>query len=134
MAYADYGFYTGVYLGDLISETDFPRLAERASEYLSGATDGASDALAGKGETQLQKATCAIAEVLQDEARMAAASFSADQRVSSETVGSHSVSYGSGGLSSAQLEYLEARKQEILLLYLGRLFRVKSYPCTHRRW
>ena len=33
MAYADYTFYTTVYLGNIISQTDFPRLAERSCYF-----------------------------------------------------------------------------------------------------
>lgn len=32
---ADYAFYTAVYMGGSIPETDFPRLAQRAGEQLS---------------------------------------------------------------------------------------------------
>lgn len=133
MAYADYEFYTDVYYGNAISEEDFPRLAERATDYIFGITGGESDRLEGNDKAMLKKATCAIAEVMQDESHMNTAEFSTEQRVSSETVGSHSVSYGTGGVSGAAMEYIESRKKEALKIYLGHLFRVKSFPCTCRR-
>ena len=34
MAYADYEFYTTSYFGSVVPETDFPRLAERASDFV----------------------------------------------------------------------------------------------------
>lgn len=133
MAYADYEFYTDVYHGNTIIEEDFPRLSERATDYIFGVTGGESDRLEGNDKIMLQKATCAIAEIVQDESRMNTAEFSTEQRVSSETVGGHSVSYGVGGISSAAMEYIESRKKEALSIYLGRLFRVKSFPCACRR-
>lgn len=132
MAYADYEFYADVYYGNAIAEEDFPRLAERATDYIFGITSGESDRLTGNDKIQLQKATCAIAEVFQDESRMNTAEFSTEQCVSSETVGGHSVSYGTGGVSGAAIEYIESRKKEVLKIYLGHLFRVKSYSCACR--
>ena len=38
MAYADFEFYTDSYYGDKITAPDFPRLAERATEYLDALT------------------------------------------------------------------------------------------------
>ena len=38
MAYCDYDFYTNKYLGNVITEADFPRLSERASEKLDRLT------------------------------------------------------------------------------------------------
>lgn len=131
MAYADYDFYTNVYLGNTIIAEDFPRLSERASEYIYAATNGASDKLTGDKLKALQKATCAVAEVLQDEARLSSRHFSAEATKVSETVGRHSVSYGSPNLSMSETEYLNAKKKDILHLYIGWLFKVRSYKCLH---
>ena len=38
MAYADYEFYTTSYFGSAVPETDFPRLAERASDFVDTMT------------------------------------------------------------------------------------------------
>ena len=40
MVYADYDYYSNVYLGTAISSDDFPRLAMRASAFLDYATQG----------------------------------------------------------------------------------------------
>lgn len=40
MVYADYTYYKETYLGTLISESEFPMLAKRASEYLDYITVG----------------------------------------------------------------------------------------------
>lgn len=38
MAYADYEFYTTSYFGSVVPETEFPRLAERASGFVDTMT------------------------------------------------------------------------------------------------
>ena len=35
MAYADYEFYTTSYFGSVVPESDFPRLVERASDFVN---------------------------------------------------------------------------------------------------
>lgn len=135
-AYADYEFYLNEYLGNAIAEEDFPRLATRATEYIYGKTQWLSDKVTGKGAEMVKKATCAIAEIILDENIMEATAFSGGQSVSSESVGSWSKSYSSTVLSASEVEYLEKRKLDALLLYLGNIpafypvFRVKSYRCV----
>ena len=141
MAYADYEFYKDTYLGDAISEDDFPRLAARASDYVYAYTKGLADQVKGKAMEMVKKATCAVAEAIQDELHMTTAAFAVgkggNEVVSSETVGGHSVSYKTASVSSAEVEYLDKKKREALELYLGNLpefaglFRVKSYRCLH---
>lgn len=141
MAYADYEFYKDTYFGDAISEGDFPRLAARASDYVYAYTKGLADQVKGKALEMVKKATCAVAEAIQDELHMTTAAFAVgkggNEVVSSETVGGHSVSYKTASVSSAEVEYLDKKKREALELYLGNLpefaglFRVKSYRCLH---
>lgn len=136
--YADYDFYLNEYFGDAISPEDFPRLSERASDYVRAATRGISDTVDGWQLEAVKKASCAVAEVLLDEGVMTAAAYSGEQSVSSETVGGWSRSYRAASLASAGVEYIEKRKMDALPLYLGNLpafaplFRVRSYPCPHR--
>lgn len=74
MAYCDYDFYTNKYLGNVITEADFPRLSERASEKLDRLTfdrlsvseDGIIETLDEKTSTRVKKAVCKIAEILND--------------------------------------------------------------------
>lgn len=138
MAYCDYNFYRDAYFGDVIAEEDFPRLSERASDYIRAATQGISDQVDGWQMEAVQKCTCAIAEVLLDESIMTASAYSGEQAVSSESVGSWSKSYSAPGLSAAQVENIAERKRDALLLYLGNLpafapiFKVRSYRCIHR--
>lgn len=137
--YADYDFYLNTYFGNSILEEDFLRLSARASDYLRSATKGLSDTVDSRQLEAVRKASCAIADVLLDEEIMTAGAFSGEQAVSSETVGGWSRSYRSTSLVSADVEYAEKRKRDALVLYLGHLpafapvFRVRSYPCLHRR-
>lgn len=139
MAYADYDFYLNTYFGNAVSVEDFPRLSERASDYVRAATAGISDTVDGWQVEAVKKASCAVADVLLDEEIMTAVAFSGEQAVSSETVGGWSRSYRSASLASADVEYIEKRKRDALLLYLGNLpafaplFRVRSYPCLHQK-
>lgn len=139
MAYADYEFYTGAYYGNVIAEEDFHRLAARASDYILAYTQGISDKVSGKDLAQVQKAMCAVAEALLDEEIMQASAFSGGQAVSSESVGSWSRSYSKGGADGTSIEYIEKRKRDALLLYLGNLaafapaFKVTSYRCVPGR-
>ncbi len=137
--YADYDFYLNSYFGNAIAEEDFPRLSERASDYIRAATQGVSDKVDGWQLEAVKKASCAIADILLDESIMTASTFSGEQAVSSETVGGWSKSYRSPSISTSEVEYINSRKTEALMLYLGGLaafagiFKVRSYPCMHRR-
>lgn len=91
MAYADFTFYSGVYLGNAIAQADFPRLALRASEVIDGLTFGQVAAIVTAGTdtaliTKIKMATCAVA----DELSSAEASGGA---IESERVGGLSVTY-----------------------------------------
>lgn len=86
MALCDYEFYKNKYLGNVITEADFPRLAERASEKLDRltfdrlsmsedgtistsivyATHEAVEPLDEKTSSKVKKAVCKIAETLND--------------------------------------------------------------------
>lgn len=139
MAYCDYLFYTDFYYGNSIAETDFPRLAERASDYIRAATGGISDRVDGAALDAVKKCTCAIAEVFQYEGRMSSRAFSGKAALSSQTVGGWTKSYQSAAVSGAEVEYLDGRKRDALEMYLsalpefGTLFGVRSYRCGHLR-
>ena len=67
MAYADYEFYTTSYFGSVVPETDFPRLAERASEFIDLMTsDRLVDGLPANERSQkrIKKAVCSLTEIL----------------------------------------------------------------------
>ena len=67
MAYADYEFYTTSYFGSVVPETDFPRLAERASDFIDTMTfDRLVDGLPENERSQkrIKKAVCSLAELM----------------------------------------------------------------------
>ena len=136
--YADYDFYLNEYFGDAISPEDFPRLSERASDYVRAATRGISDTVDSWQLEAVKKCACAVADVLLDESIMTANVYSGEQAVSSETVGGWSRSYKAPSVSSAEAAFHADRKRDALLLYLGNLpafaplFKVRSYSCLHR--
>lgn len=138
MAYADYDFYLNVYFGNVIAPEDFPRLSERASEYVYSVTKGLAEKVSGRDMEAVQKSVCAVAEVLLDESIMNANAFSGEAAVSSETVGGWSRSYSSTSLSAVQVENIATRKREAILLYLSEIpaftgiFKVRSFRCLHR--
>jgi len=114
-AYADYLFYTSTYLGNAIAESDFPRLAQRASEVIDQITfNRAAAVIVAVTDTttisSIKKATCAVAEQYQTN------EAGAGGGIQSETVGRYSVTYvkGAQALLSDQEKLVNAAKR-----YLG---------------
>lgn len=66
MAYADYKFYTESF-GNVVPEADFPRLVERASDFVDTMT---FDRLVGglpeneRSQKRIKKAVCSLAELM----------------------------------------------------------------------
>lgn len=107
MAYANYEYYTSTYLGTAIKEDDFPRLSMRASSFLDYYTQGR--AAQNADLDALKMACCAIAEQYQyvDTAQSLAqksltTSLENDGELQSQTVGSWSKTYRSGGETAQQ--------------------------------
>lgn len=66
MAYADYKFYTESF-GNVVPEADFPRLAEKASDFVDTMTfDRLVDGLPTNERSQkrIKKAVCSLAELM----------------------------------------------------------------------
>lgn len=138
MAYADFDFYANEYYGQAVDEIAFPHLAILASSYLDYYTQGR----AGKSPElkELKMACCALAEqyqVIEHAQALANKNLSAAMEsdcgeVQSETVGSWSKSYRSGGDSAGAAASVAANAQAYLaavarqylsgtgLLYRGR--------------
>lgn len=143
MAYADWTFYTTEYYGDQLTEQEFPKFAERATVYVYSYTQGVSERIINVAESiqakrMVKMATCAVAEILQDEDTVTKRTFAKGQVIASETVGGHSRSFATGGMTQTDIDLIDKRKKEALLLYLGNLpefeflFRTRSYQCIHR--
>lgn len=144
MAYADYDFYKITYLGTAIQEADFPRLSLRASAFLDYYTQGR--AALNAGLDALKMACCAVAEQYQyiDTAQaLAQKSLSASLEsgetgeLQSQTVGSWSKTYRSGGDSAQQAissaQAVQASLAAIAQQYLGTtglLYRGRGCCCV----
>ena len=138
MVYADFEFYTIKYMGSSINEMDFPRLSLRASSFLDYYTLGRASQ--NPDLEALKMACCALAEQYQiieqaqvlENKNLAAAMKSDGGEVQSESVGSWSKSYRSGGDSAGAAASVAANAQASLsavarqylsgtgLLYRGR--------------
>ena len=144
MAYADYGYYITTYLGTVIQEADFPRLALRASSFLDYYTQGR----AGPNQDMdaLKMACCAVAEQYQsiDLARQAAlnalknsTNAGAAGELQSQSVGSWSKTYRGGGESAQQAttaaQAAQASLASVAAQYLsstGLLYRGRGCGCV----
>ena len=141
MAYADYIYYHGTYMG-AVSEEDFQRLAVRASSFLDYYTRNKAKEYVGLQE--LQMACCALVdkykviEAANDlAANNLAASLSADgNELKSETVGGYSRTFASGGDSALSALNTSAGARKLLaetaaqyLANTGLLYR-GGFPCT----
>ena len=119
MAYADYTYYHGTYMGT-VSEEDFQRLAVRASSFLDYYTRNKAKEYVGLEE--LQMACCALVdkykviEAANDlAAKNLAASLSADgNELKSETVGGYSRTFASGGDSALSALNTSAGERKFL--------------------
>lgn len=112
MAYADFELYTTTYHGNVVPESDFDRIADRASDFLDVITfgrliDGLPDD--ERGKTKVQKAVCAVCDKLYqleqaDKQALSAAAGGTSSGVAggatsgvitSKSAGSESISYAS---------------------------------------
>lgn len=142
MAYADFEYYSTVYLGTAIKEDDFPRLSLRASSFLDYYTQGR--AAQNPDLDALKMACCAIAEQHQyiDTAQALAqkslsTSLESGGELQSQTVGSWSKTYRSGGDSAQQalssVQTAQAALGAIAQQYLagtGLLYRGRGCCCV----
>lgn len=109
MVYADYSYYTDNFFGALIDdEAKFKRLAVRASMYIDYLTQGRAEKDT-EHKTELSNACCALAEQylqvetaqqLAQKSLNAAFEYNANVEMSSQTVGSWTKTYRSGGESA----------------------------------
>ena len=112
MAYTDFEFYATIYHGNVVPEADFPRIADRASDFLDVITfDRLVDGLPDdeRAKTKVQKAVCAVSDEmykleLADKQALSAAAGSASSSgsggatsgvITSKSSGSESISYAS---------------------------------------
>ena len=127
MAYVDYDFYTTSYFGSVVPESEFPRVAEQASDFVDVMT---FDRLAGglpsdeRSQKRIKKAVCALADKIY-ELDLAEKNSVAAAGGSTTTVGTNgsatgiitSVSSGSESISYASLQQVGAGAKEWNALY-----------------
>lgn len=67
MAYADYEFYSKSFFGNVVPESDFMRLSERASDFIDMMTfDRLADGLPSdeRQQKRIKKAVCTLADLM----------------------------------------------------------------------
>lgn len=132
MAYADYTYYSTVYMGAALAEDIFPALAVKASAYVDYVTMGRAKNAAGDAAEAVKNAVCALAEIIQDGSKLNTVSTDTERAVSSETVGAFTRSFGSKNVSATDVQLIESRKREAVVMYLAPygLLRARGYgPC-----
>jgi hypothetical protein len=128
MAYADYDFYTTSCFGSVVPETDFPRLAERASDFVDTMTfDRLVDGLPTNERSQkrIKKAVCSLAELMyqielaeKNATNAAASGISTTAGSGGSTTGVvTSVSSGSESISYATPQQIGASAKEWSAVY-----------------
>ena len=127
MAYADYEFYTTSYFGSVVPETDFPRLAERASDFVDAMTfDRLVDGLPTNERSQkrIKKAVCSLAELMyqielaEKNAINQASASATDTNTGDKSTGIvTSVSSGSESISYATPQQIGASAKEWSAVY-----------------
>ena len=128
MAYADHEFHTTSYFGSVVPETDFPRLAERASDFVDTMTfDRLVDGLPTNERSQkrIKKAVCSLAELMYQIELAEKNATNAAASGTSTTIGSGgsttgivtSVSSGSESISYATPQQIGASAKEWSAVY-----------------
>nr|DAH62265.1 MAG TPA: Head Tail Connector Protein [Bacteriophage sp.] len=128
MAYADYEFYTTSYFGNVVPETDFPRLAGRASDFIDLITHGRLVNGLPTNEyfqKRIKKAVCSLAELMYQVELAEKNATNAAASGTSTTIGSGgsttgivtSVSSGSESISYATPQQIGASAKEWSAVY-----------------
>lgn len=110
MAFVDYTYYTDAFKGSRVSESDFPFLSERASEYVLYITAGR----ATEDNDAVKKACCALVDEMQE--------MDTSGNIASETVGGHSISYADVGAMAKSKRLMSVAKTYLAftgLMYCG---------------
>ena len=109
MAYADYEFYTTSYFGSVVPEADFPRLAERASDFVDTMTfDRLVDGLPTNERSQkrIKKAVCSLAELMYQIEL-------AEKNATNAAVSGTSTAIGSGGSTTGIVTSISSGSESI---------------------
>jgi len=111
-AYADYTYYTGTYLGNLIASADFNRLALRASAQIDKLTFNRAAAETDLNNiNSIKMATCAVAEEVQKIEQ-----DGGNDAIQSESIGNNSITYAAG---ATRTRTTTQRYEAVAADYLG---------------
>lgn len=126
MAYADYKFYTESF-GNVVPEADFPRLAEKASDFVDAMTfDRLVDGLPENERSQkrIKKAVCSLTELMyqielaEKNAINQASASATDTNTGDKSTGIvTSISSGSESISYATPQQIGASAKEWSAVY-----------------
>lgn len=108
MAYADYKFYTESF-GNVVSEVDFPRMAEKASDFIDAMTfDRLVDGLPTNERSQkrIKKAVCSLAELMYQIEL-------AEKNAANAAVSGASTAIGSGGSTTGIVTSISSGSESI---------------------
>ena len=109
MAYADYEFYTTSYFGNVVPETDFPRLVERAGDFVDLMTcNRLVDGLPTNERSQkrIKKAVCSLAELMYQIEL-------AEKNATNAAVSGASTTIGSGGSTTGVVTSVSSGSESI---------------------
>jgi len=109
MAYADYEFYKTSYFGSVVPEADFPRLAERASDFVDTMTfDRLVDGLPTdeRSQKRIKKAVCSLAELMYQIEL-------AEKNATNAAVSGTSTAIGSGGSTTGVVTSVSSGSESI---------------------
>lgn len=127
MAYVDYEFYQKSFLGNVVPESDFMRMSERASDFIDSLTfDRLADGLPSDDRQQkrIKKAVCSLAELMyqielaEKNAINQASASATDTNAGGKSTGIvTSVSSGSESISYATPQQIGASAKEWSAVY-----------------
>lgn len=127
MAYVDYEFYQKSFFGNVVPESDFMRLAERASDFIDTLTfDRLADGLPSdeRQQKRIKKAVCSLAELMyqielaEKNAINQASASATDTNAGGKSTGIvTSVSSGSESISYATPQQIGASAKEWSAVY-----------------
>ena len=127
MAYVDYEFYQKSFFGNVVPESDFMRMSERASDFIDSLTfDRLADGLPSDDRQQkrIKKAVCSLAELMyqielaEKNAINQASASATDTNAGGKSTGIvTSVSSGSESISYATPQQIGSRTKEWSAVY-----------------
>lgn len=109
MAYADYKFYTESYFGNVVPESDFPRVENKASDFVDILThDRLVDGLPAdeRAQTRIKKAVCSLADTLYQIEL-------AEKNATNAAVSGASTAIGSGGSTTGIVTSVSSGSESI---------------------